>query len=332
MSIIESVPNFSEGRDQNVIREIGKALGSIPRARLLDVDPGYDANRTVYTLAGEPEAVALALKAGARAAYALIDMSRHSGQHPRLGALDVLPIIPLEGITMEECSSLARGLARELAAELGLPFYLYARSAARPERVELSAVRAGGYESLAARLADDAWAPDFGPRAFNPRWGASVCGARDILIAWNINLDSDDAAKAKRIAARLRSARPAGPDGSAGRGPFPGLKAIGWYMAEYGRAQVSCNVCDFRRSPLAEVYAHAARLAAQEGCSVAGSELVGMAPLEALLDSGRILAGKGTTDRDGLVAAAVRGLGLDSLRPFDPDRRVLEYALRAAGA
>lgn len=322
---IESVPNFSEGRNLAVIQGIAQALDSVPGAALLHQDSGFDANRTVYTLAGSPDAVILALKAGARAAYGLIDMATQTGSHPRMGALDVLPLIPLSGITMEETDALAASLAADLAGELDVPVYLYARSARAESRRELSDIRRGGYEDLRRKLADDAWAPDFGPRRFVPRWGATACGARDFLIAWNVNLSTQDAAVAKAIAAELRKA------GAGGERRFPGLRAMGWFMEEFGCAQVSLNVYDFRAAPLSRIYAAVAELAADLGYSVRGSELVGMVPLEALLAAGAEVLGLMAADPDRAVAAAVRGLGLDALEPFDPDTRILERALAKKG-
>lgn len=324
--LLESVPNFSEGRNASVIQGIADALGSVPGATLLHVDSGFDANRTVYTLAGYPAAVIQALKAGARVAASRIDMSAHSGAHPRIGALDVLPLVPLAGLDMDACDRLARSLAADLAGELGVPFYLYACSAASEARRELSAIRRGGYEGLEAKLADEAWIPDFGPRRFSPAWGATACGARDFLIAWNVNLSTPDAAVAKAVAARLRT----GPDG---KRRFPGLKALGWHMAEYGCAQVSCNVYDFRAAPLATLYREIDDLAREHGARARGSELIGLIPLEAVLAAGASFLGSGAQDapRDGLVAAAVEGLGLDSAKPFDPAERVLELALEARG-
>jgi glutamate formiminotransferase / formiminotetrahydrofolate cyclodeaminase len=331
--LLESVPNFSEGRNPVVIHAIAEALNSITGAALLHVDSSFDANRTVYTLAGYPDAVIEALKAGARCAFRGIDMASHSGTHPRIGALDVLPLVPLSGMTMEYCSRMAAGLASELAAELEVPFYLYARSARSEERRELSAIRRGGYEGLEEKLKDDAWAPDSGPRRFIPSWGATICGARDFLIAWNVNLSVKDESIAKAIAARLRR----GPDGHR---RFPGLKAIGWYMEGYGCAQVSCNVCDFRAAPLYAVYSEISRLADEFGCGVRGSELIGLIPLEAMLAAGiSVLAAKASVldadaekeGREKIIAAAVTGLGLDSLRPFEPNERILELALEAKG-
>jgi glutamate formiminotransferase/formiminotetrahydrofolate cyclodeaminase len=336
--LLESVPNFSEGRNPALIQAIAEALSSVAGAALLHVDSSFDANRTVYTLAGYPDAVVEALKAGARCAFRGIDMAEHSGTHPRIGALDVLPLVPLSGMTMEDCSRMAADLASELAAELEVPFYLYAHSANREERRELSAIRRGGYEGLAEKLKDDAWAPDSGPRRFVPSWGATVCGARDFLIAWNVNLSGKDESIAKAIAARLRR----GPDG---RGRFPGLKAIGWYMEAYGCAQASCNVCDFRAAPLYAVYAEISKLAQEFGCEARGSELIGLIPLEAVLAAGAsVLAEKASglateasvpdaekAGRERIIAAAVKGLGLDSLRPFEPNERILELALEARG-
>ncbi len=329
-ALIESVPNFSEGRNRESLDAISAALSSVPGAALLHRDSGPDAGRTVYSLAGEVPAVLAALKAGAREAFARIDMRLHEGNHPRLGALDVLPLIPLSGMNMEDCAGLARDLARDIAQELGVPFYLYAQSARNSQRRALSDIRRGGYEGLEAKLADDEWIPDFGPRLFVPSWGASVCGARDFLIAWNINLEGGSLEIAKKIAARLRFS-PQG-RGDATGGPFPGLKAIGWWMEGYGRAQISCNVYDIHAAPLAQVYLHARKLASEYGCGLGGSELIGLIPLRAMEASGRAFwKAKEKPERGDLIQAAVEGLGLDALGPFRARERILELALQEAG-
>jgi glutamate formiminotransferase / formiminotetrahydrofolate cyclodeaminase len=362
--IVECVPNFSEGRDPGIIDAIARSISSTPGAFLLGVDPGADANRTVYTFAGGPEAVLAAALAAARAARELIDMSRHSGEHPRMGALDVCPFVPVSGVSMEDCVALSKSFGEELAGELGVPVYLYERSASRPGRRSLAAVRSGGYEGLAARLASPEWAPDFGPASFVPSWGATAAGAREFLIAYNVNLDTRDAGIAREIAARVReSGRAArGGDGKAvadaeGRtvripGLLKAVRAIGWYMEGYGRAQVSMNLLDYRRTGLREAYEVVASEAAKLGRRATGSELVGLAPLAAVAEAGRrCLGGAGGSEGSGggraseppgdtagereLVGAAVRGLGLDELAPFDPEARIFEYALtrrrRSAG-
>jgi len=230
-------------------------------------------------------------------------------------------------MTAKTCDRLARELAADIALELDVPFYLYAHSAGSEERRELSAIRRGGYEGLRVKLSEDAWIPDFGPRRFVPRWGATACGARDFLIAWNVNLSSPDVSTAKAVAARLRATSPEG------KKRFPGLKAIGWYMQEYGCAQVSCNVYDFRAAPLAAVYREIDALAREFGARARGSELIGLVPMEAILEAGLSFTGADPhrADRDELIAAAVEGLGLGSRKPFEPEERILELALAARG-
>jgi glutamate formiminotransferase/formiminotetrahydrofolate cyclodeaminase len=311
MPYIESVPNFSEGKNASTISEIGAALNSARGAALLHVDSNADANRTVYTLAGEPSAVAEAILRGARVARERIDMRAHSGEHPRIGALDVLPFVPLEGSTLADCDRLAREVAARLTEELGVAAYLYAHSAVKPEREHLSSLRACEYEGLIERAKDPSWAPDYWPGFIDPCWGATAVGARGFLVAWNISLSAADLNAAKEIARELRET---GFHGKPGR--FKGLKAIGWIMEGYGRAQISCNVTDFRAAPLLEIYGAARALAAARGLAVEGSELIGLIPEEALR-----AAGRGSAER------AVGELGLELHGHFDLEERVLERAL-----
>jgi glutamate formiminotransferase len=301
-----------------MLDEISRAFSSVPSAQLLHIDSNSDANRTVFTLAGSPDGVAAASLAGARAIHRLIDMSRHTGVHPRIGALDVLPFVPLSGCSMADCAALARDAGRRIADELSVPVFFYGEAALRPERRELSFLRKGGYEALPEKLADPAWLPDAGPNSFLPRWGATACGAREVLVAWNLNLDRPDLGLARDIAADLRGAG----------GAFPGLKAIGWLMDRYGLAQVSLNVTDFRSTPLAAIYAEARRSAERRGARVTGSELIGLIPLAALIGADSAAAGPESAAD---IAAAVKGLGLASLRPFVPETRILEFALGALG-
>ncbi len=357
--IVECVANFSEGRDRDVIEAIAAAIRGAPGAFLLDVDPGADANRTVYTFAGEADAVLAAALAAARAAFDRIDMRRQRGAHPRLGALDVCPFVPLRGATMDDCVELARRFGEHLAAELGLPVYLYEKAATSPERASLAAIRAGEYEGLPERILKPEWKPDFGPAAFVPSWGATIAGAREFLIAYNVNLKprgdaAADEAAARDIAAVVReSGRPA-----RGPGLLKSVRAIGWYMEGYGCAQVSMNLLDYRVAPIHAAYEAVKAEAAKRGLTAAGSELVGLAPLDALLEAGRFYAGEGAEGEAAaraaakgaaagaggavpcaravpseaeLINAAIRGLGLDSVSPFDPDRKIVEYALRRAG-
>ncbi len=364
--IVECVPNFSEGRDRAVIDAIAAAIRSTPGAFLLDVDPGEDANRTVYTFAGDGEAVLAAALAAARVAFDRIDMRRQRGVHPRLGALDVCPFVPLSGATIEDCVRLARRFGALLASELGVPVYLYEKAAIRPERASLAAIRAGEYEGLPEKILKPEWKPDFGPADFIPAWGATVVGAREFLIAYNVNLrpSGADAAAEDRAAAGERAAalaaardiaaavretgRAVRESGGALRKPglLKSVRAIGWYVDAYGCAQVSMNLLDYRATPIHVAYETVRAEAEKRGLAAAGSEIIGLAPLAALLEAGRFYAGAGArgvaAPADGsaakgaapkaaaeaeLLRAAIRGLGLDSVSSFDPERKIVEYAL-----
>ena len=331
MQFVECVPNFSEGRDRSVIDAIATAIGCVADIKLLNIDAGIDANRTVYTFVGPPPAVVEAAVRAATTAVASIDMATHHGVHPRMGALDVCPIVPLSGVTMEKCVETAHVLGRRLANELNVPIYFYGNAATRPERRSLSAIRSGEYEGLAQRLTDPAWVPDCGPSTFNPRVGATAVGARDILIAYNVNLDTTDERLAHRIAQAIRES------GAKGDGREPGrlqaVRAIGWYVAEHRRAQVSVNVLNYKVTPLHKVFETVREEAERLGLRVTGSELVGMAPLDALVTAGRFYS-QGTDRRPGragdeeLVDAAVQALGLGELAPFDAGKRIIELALQ----
>ncbi len=327
MKLVECVPNFSEGRDERAIASITRAAEAVAGAMVLQVDPNPDAHRTVMTIAGEPDAVVEAAYQALRSAAAVIDMTRHRGAHPRLGATDVCPLVPLAGVTLEDCVALAKGLGRRVAAGLDLPVYLYGAAATAPERRRLAWLRRGGYERLPHRLEDPKFKPDFGPAEFNPRLGATVIGARNILIAFNVNLDTEDVAVAEEIA---RALRPAG-----GSAPLPECRALGWLMPGYGCAQVSLNLTDYRVTPLHRAYEAVRQQAEKRGVGVNGSELVGMAPLEALQAAGRNYLRPGDAgDEPGiedLLTAAVDGLGLAAVRSFDPREQVLELCLAQLG-
>ncbi|HEU5468384.1 MAG TPA: glutamate formimidoyltransferase [Steroidobacteraceae bacterium] len=342
--LVECVPNFSEGRDKAVIDAIAHAISGTSGARLLDVDPGADTNRTVYTFVGEPAAVSEAAFRGAVAASQLIDMSKHRGTHPRMGALDVCPIVPVSGVTMDECIDVARALGRRLADALALPVYYYEHAATRPERRNLADIRAGEYEGLARKLADPAWKPDAGPAAFNARLGATVVGAREFLIAYNVNVNTRDQKLANEIALNIREAGRLRRDArgnvvtdAEGRelrvpGRLKAVKAIGWYIEQYRQAQVSINLLSYKTTRLHEVFEAAREEAAKLGLLVTGSELVGLTPLEPLVEAGRHYLRKqgrssGLPERE-LVELAIQSLGLAQLSPFDPDKRVIEYAVR----
>jgi glutamate formiminotransferase/formiminotetrahydrofolate cyclodeaminase len=343
-ALVECVPNFSEGRDKSVIDAIARAISGTSGVRLLDVDPGADTNRTVYTFVGEPAPVAEAAFRAATAAAELIDMSRHQGAHPRMGALDVCPLVPVSGVTMEACVAAARALGRRLAEALSLPVYFYEHAATRPERRNLADIRAGEYEGLRQKLADPAWAPDAGPAKFNARLGATVVGAREFLIAYNVNLNTRDAKLANEVALDIREAGRLKRDAAGevvtdaeGRqlrvpGRLKAVKAIGWYIEQYRQAQVSVNLLSFRTTPLHVVYETAREEAAKRGLVATGSELVGLTPLEPLLEAGRYYLRRqgrspGLPERE-LVEVAIQSLGLAQLSPFDPDKRVIEYAVR----
>lgn len=345
--LIECVPNFSEGRDRAVIDAITDSIKSVENISLLDVDPGEATNRTVVTFVGEPEAVVEAAFRGIRRAAELIDMRGHHGTHPRMGATDVCPLIPVSGITLEECAELARGLARRVADELGIPTYCYEASAFRPERKNLAVCRAGEYEALPDKMGDPEKGPDFGDRPFDEaaaRTGATTIGARDFLIAVNFNLNTTSTRRANAIAFDVREkGRPVREGGKVtGRplkdahgntimqpGTLRGTKAIGWYIDEYGIAQVSMNITDMAQTPLHVAFDEVTRAAAARGIRVTGAEIVGLVPKRALTDAGRYYLARqqrsaGLPESE-IIRIAVKSMGLDELRPFDPKEKVIEY-------
>lgn len=321
--MLECVPNFSEGRDPMVIKKIAQSIEQVLSVRLLHVDPGVTANRTVFTFIGAPAAVTEAAFQAIATAAIYIDMRQQHGEHPRIGATDVCPLVPLAGTTLEEAVQWANLLAERVGRELGIPVYLYEAAATRPERKNLATIRSGQYEGLAAKMRDPNWQPDYGPATFNARSGATVIGARPFLVAWNINLRTTDTQVAKSIAAQLRESGYRKPDGTQHSGMFPYLKAIGWYMEEYDCAQVSTNVTNIEAINLAEVYTACRQLAQEAGTDVAGSELIGLIPLPALLRAGRYFEPKPSATDELLIQAAIKGLGLDSLKPFKMQERVL---------
>ena len=333
MKLIECVPNFSEGRDRAVIDAIAAEIAASPGAVLLDVDPGAATNRTVVTFIGEPDAVEEAAFRAIKKAAATIDMTRHRGEHPRLGATDVCPFVPVAGATMEDCVEIAKRLGKRVGEELGIPVYLYEAAATRPERKSLADIRKGEYEALADRMKDASFAPDFGPARFNPRSGATVIGAREFLIAYNVNLNTRDKKLANAIAGALREAGTSkrGADGTTTSVPgrFKECRAVGWYIEEFGRAQISINLTNYKVTPLHEVFDAACEEAAKLGLRVTGSELVGLIPREALLAAGdHYLAKQGKTNgvpEKERVHVAVLSLGLSELGPFTPSLKVIEY-------
>ena len=342
--LVECVPNFSEGRDRSVIDAIARAISGVSGVRLLDVDPGADTNRTVYTFVGALNAVSEAAFRGANVASELIDMSKHHGAHPRMGALDVCPFVPITGATMEQCVEAARALGRRMGEALALPVYFYEHAATRPERRNLADIRAGEYEGLPKKLVDPAWAPDAGPAKFNARLGATVVGAREFLIAYNVNVNTREQKLANEVALNIREAGRLKRDAKGqvitdaeGRqlripGRLKAVKAIGWTIEQYRQAQVSINLLSYRTTPLHEVFEVTREEAAKLGLVVTGSELVGLTPLEPLVEAGRYYLRKqgrstGLPERE-LVELAIQSLGLAQLSPFDPDKRIIEYAVR----
>jgi glutamate formiminotransferase/formiminotetrahydrofolate cyclodeaminase len=347
MKLVECVPNFSEGRDREKIKAITQEIERTPEVRLLDVDPGESTNRTVVTFIGSPEGVAEAAFRAIRRAAEVIDMRQHRGAHSRIGATDVCPFVPVSGVTMEDCIVLARALGERVARELGIPVYLYEEAAQKPERQNLANIRAGEYEGLAEKLKDPRWAPDFGDPVFNPTAGATVIGAREFLIAYNINLNTRDRRLANELALSLRESGRAKRDAQGNivrdaqgkavnlPGRFPHVKAVGWYIEDYGVAQISINFTNYKVSPVHLVFDEAVKEAEKLGLRVTGSELVGLIPKEALLMAGRYYLEKqgkspGVPEEE-LVRTAVQSLGLSDVTPFDPEKKIIEYQFKEAG-
>lgn len=347
MRLVECVPNFSEGRDRAVLDAIAEAVRGVEGVDLLDVDPGRATHRTVFTFVGPPDACAEAAFRAIAVAAERIDMRRHRGEHPRIGATDVVPFVPLVGTTMEDCVALAKKLGKRVGDELGIPVYLYESAATSPQRANLADIRAGEYEKLEAKLADPAWKPDFGPAAFNARSGATVIGAREFLIAYNVNLNTRDRKLAQEVAFTIREAGRAKRD-EAGEilrdkdgtsikvpGTLKAVKAVGWVIDEYGRAQVSINLTDFKTTPLHVVFDECCRVAEGLGMRVTGSEIVGLVPREALLQAGRHYLTRQKRSvgvpEERIVECAIQTLGLKDVSPFDPADKVIEYRIRKAG-
>ena len=349
--IVECVPNFSEGRDREVIRQIASAIGQACGVKVLDVDPGEATNRTVVTFVGSPEAVVEAAFQGVKRAAELIDMRRHKGAHPRMGATDVLPLIPISGVTLEECAALSRDLAKRIADELRIPTYCYEAAAFRPERKNLAVCRAGEYEALPEKLAHADSAPDFGARPYDDgvaRTGATTVGARDFLIAVNFNLNTTSTRRANAIAFDVREkgrpVREGNPitgkivkdaDGNPlmQPGTLRATKAIGWFIEEYGIAQVSMNITDIAVTPLHVAFDEVCRKADARGVRVTGTEIVGLVPKRALVEAGKYFLRKqhrstGIAEEE-IVRTAIKSMGLGDLKPFVPEEKVIEYLLEA---
>lgn len=336
--IVECVPNFSEGRNIKVINAIAGAISDVAGLKFISAEPDKDYNRTVVTFVGEPAAVAEAAFQGTRKAAELIDMTQHTGEHPRMGATDVVPFVPVAGVTMADCVMLAREYGRRAGDELRIPVYLYEEAATRPERRNLSTIRKGEYEGLAEKLRDPAWAPDFGPALFNAKSGATVTGARMFLIAYNVNLETNDVAIANEIALRIRESgrvrkdpegRPA-LDADGRKVTIPGtlkaVKAMGVLLEAHNIAQVSINLVNYHVTPPHVAFEEVKRQAASLGVRTAGSEIVGLTPHEALLMAGSFYAPDAATEEEKLEAA-VTALGLSQLEPFDARKKVIEAQL-----
>ena len=352
MKLIECVPNFSEGKDLAKVKAITDAIESVDGITLLDVDPGADTNRTVVTFVGNPDAVSEAAYLGIKMAAEVIDMSKHKGAHPRMGATDVCPFIPISNVSNEECIDLSKEIGQRVGEELSIPVYLYEHSAQTPERKSLPDIREGEYEGLAEKLKDIKWKPDFGPAKFNTAAGATVMGMRDFLIAYNINLNTKDHRLATDIAFEIResgrSKRKPDPDspnlldgeiirnsdGSPVKVPgmFKEVKCVGWYIDTFKRAQISINFNNYKVSSIHDVYDAACKLADERGIRVTGSELVGLIPLEAILMAGRHYLAKqrrtvGVPEED-IIQAAVQSLGLNDVTPFIAEEKIIEYAVK----
>jgi glutamate formiminotransferase/formiminotetrahydrofolate cyclodeaminase len=336
--IVECVPNFSEGRKMKTINAIAGAIGGVGKVKFISAEPDKDYNRTVVTFVGEPAAVVEAAFLATQKAADLIDMSTHRGEHPRIGATDVVPFVPVSGVTIHECVALAKEFGRRVGEELHIPVYLYEEAASRPERRNLSAIRKGEYEGLKAKLADPVWKPDFGPAVFNARTGATVTGARTFLIAYNVNLSTNSVEVAQEIAARIRTSGRVKKDaqgnavtGTRGEkvmipGSLQAVKAMGVLLEAHQIAQVSINLVNFHVTPPHVAFEEVKKHAADLGVTVTGSEIVGLTPREALLMAGSYYA-PGATNEEKLLHAAVDALGLSQLEPFDIARKIIEFQL-----
>lgn len=344
--IIECVPNFSEGQNKEVIAQITKAIEASEGVSLLNVDPGAATNRTVVTFVGSPEAVIDAAFNAIRKASELIDMSQHKGEHPRMGATDVCPLIPISGITMEETARYAEQLAERVGRELNIPVYLYESAAKTPERKNLATIRAGEYEGFFKKISQPEWKPDYGPAVMNVQSGATVIGARDFLVAYNVNLNTTSERKANSVAFDVREAgrvvkkgetivRDENGEALRQPGKLKSVKGIGWFIEEYGIAQVSMNLTNLNETTLHEAFEACCESASSRGLRVTGSELVGLVPKNVMLDAGRYFLKKqgrstGLSEKE-LIFIAVKSMGLDELSPFDPKERIIEYKMEAVG-
>ncbi len=336
--IVECVPNFSEGRNIRIINAIGGAINAVPEVKFISAEPDKDYNRTVVTFIGEPNAVVEAAFEATRTAAELIDMSVHKGEHPRLGAADVVPFVPVSGVTMQECVQLAHLFGKRVGEELGLPVFLYEEAATRPERKNLSNIRKGEYEGLEEKLKDPAWVPDFGPVLFNKKCGAVVTGARMFLIAYNVNLKTSDVKIANEIAMRIRESGRVKKDATGNPvldergkkivipGSLKAVKAMGVLLEAHNIAQVSINVVNYLISPPHVAFEAVKKEAASLGVEVTGSEIVGLTPKEALVMAGKFYLGRDGSEEE-MLGRAVEALGLSDLEPFEVKKKVIEFQL-----
>jgi glutamate formiminotransferase/formiminotetrahydrofolate cyclodeaminase len=349
--LIECVPNFSEGRDQNIIRQITAAIESVDGISLLDVDPGATTNRTVVTFVGSPEAAVEAAFRGIKKAAELIDMRKHKGAHPRMGATDVCPFVPVSNVTWDEAIACANQLGKRVGDELKIPVYLYEKAAKNASRANLAVIRAGEYEGFAEKIKEPAWKPDFGPAVFNEKAGATAIGAREFLVAYNVNLNTKATRRATSVAFDVReNGRMKTVDGTPQGKPvldangeavrIPGMlkhvKAIGWYVEEYGIAQVSMNLTNIEETPLHAAFDACSEAASNRGLRVTGSEVVGMLPRKCLVDAGKYFLRKqkwseGASEED-LIDIAIRSMGLSELKLFDPKEKIIELKMESAAS
>lgn len=344
--LIECVPNFSEGRNMAIIGQIADEIRSVAGVKLLNIDPGKATNRTVITFVGNPEAVIEAAFLAIKKASQLIDMSKQTGEHPRIGATDVCPLIPVSGISMEETVAYAKKLGSRVGQELNIPVFLYEAAQSNKERSNLAVIRAGEYEGLFKKIKLPEWKPDYGPAEHSVKAGSTVIGARDFLVAYNININSTSTQIAKQIAAEIRESgsikREGNPitgkivtEGNGKPVKIPGIlksvKAIGWYIEEYGAAQISMNLTNINITPVHVAFEEVSKKAKEYGVKITGSELIGLIPLQAMLEAGRYFLkkqGKATTvSEKELIQTAIISLGLNELSPFKPEERIIEYLL-----
>ena len=349
-SLIECVPNFSEGRDQAVIDAISAEIRSVDGVRLLNVEPGKATNRTVVTFVGEPEPVVNAAFLAIRKAADLIDMKSHKGEHPRMGATDVCPFIPVSNISMEETAKYAHQLGKRVGEELGIPVFMYENAATEGKRKNLATIRSGEYEGMADKIKKPEWRPDYGPAELHANAGVTAIGARDFLVAYNVNLNTTSTRRANSVAFDVREKGRVKREGGKltgkvirdnegnpvrEKGACKGVKAIGWYIEEYGVAQISMNITELNETPIHVAFEECRKSATRRGLRVTGSELVGLVPKKVLIDAGKYyltqqMRSHGIPERE-IIHIAVKSMGLDELGPFNPDEKVIEYMLESSG-